>query len=402
MMSVACGGDSGEPASGPPGGVGTPPPAAGTLGTPPAAGSPSGAAGATSTSSGAAGRTAPPTSGVAGSPAGGQAGTLAAAAGSGAAGTSAAAGSGSAGTGPSGAAGDTVSAAGSGAAGSSGGVAGAGQPPATGAGGFPKTDEVNVKSKGPYAVMTYTDGLSEPAYDSAMMYYPADAEPPFAAVAFTPGFTATKEDYTFLGDMLASHGIAALLTTPTTLSDQPPARGEDLQAAVKAIQAENTREGSPLKGKLATDRICITGHSMGGGGTLFAANDLGDMVRCAMPLQPWQPGGTFRDITTPTMFIGAQADTIASVSGNSQPHYASIPDSTEKILVVFEGDHFLTTNRTSTSPSEPKEATPSFDIQAAYIIPFYKLHLEDDERYRPFLYGDMRSMDGVTDFQSSK
>ncbi len=280
-----------------------------------------------------------------------------------------------------------------------GGAGGSMQPPA--AGGFPKAGEVNVKAKGPYTVKTYTEGLEERTYGSSMMYYPEGAEPPYAAIAFTPGFTATKENYTFLGDMLASHGFIALLTTPTSTSDQPPARGTDLEAAVKKIQAENSRAGSPLMGKIAVDRICVTGHSMGGGGSLFAANSLGDMIRCAMPLQPWQPGGSFSMIKAATMFIGAAGDAIASVSGNARPHYQSIPDSTDKYLVVFEGDHYLSTNRTSTDTTAPEEATPSFDIQAAYMIPFYKVYLEDDERYRPYL-GEMRSMEGVTAFESSK
>jgi hypothetical protein len=74
----------------------------------------------------------------------------------------------------------------------------------------------------------------------------------------------------------------------------------------------------------------------------------------------------------------------------------------EKFLVIFEGDHYLSTNRTSTDQTAPEEATPSYDIQAAYIIPFYKLFLEDDERYRPFLYGDMRSTMSVTSYTKSK
>jgi hypothetical protein len=40
--------------------------------------------------------------------------------------------------------------------------------------------------------------------------------------------------------------------------------------------------------------------------------------------------------------------------------------------------------------------------QAAYMIPFYKLFLEGDERYRPYLYGAMRSMLNITRFESSK
>jgi predicted dienelactone hydrolase len=161
--------------------------------------------------------------------------------------------------------------------------------------------------------------------------------------------------------------------------------------------------GSPLMGKIATDRIGITGHSMGGGGSLFGANQLGTMIRCVVPLQPWQPGGSFSMVAAPTLIVGAASDTIASVSGNARGHYASIPDTTEKILVVIEGDHYLSTDRTSgVSASEKAVANDNYDPQAAYMIPFYKLFLEDDERYRTYLYGPERSMTNVTDFTANK
>ncbi|HKU41719.1 MAG TPA: hypothetical protein VJR89_26360 [Polyangiales bacterium] len=297
-----------------------------------------------------------------------------------------------------------IPAAGAPAAGASGvTAAGASGAPAPMAG-FPKTDEINIKAKGPYTVKSYKEGLEATEYSSAVMYYPEGAQPPFAAVALAPGYTASGTDYEFVGDMLASHGIAALLTTPTnTNADQPAARGDDLVAAVKHIMQENSRQGSPLLGKLATDRICVTGHSMGGGGSLFAANKLGNMIRCAVPMQPWQTGGSFPMITAPTMIIGAASDTTASVSSHASQHYASIPNTTEKFLVVFEGDHYLSTDRTSGIPAGmPAMANQNYDIQAAYMVPFYKLFLESDERYRPYLYGDERSMASVTRYDHSK
>lgn len=315
-------------------------------------------------------------------------------------------GSGTAGTSGN-AAGANAVAAGSGSAGTSGAAsaAGSGGMASVSMGGFPRTsEEINVKSKGPYKVKIYSDGLTASEYSSSVMYYPEDAAPPFAAVALAPGFTASGTDYEFVGDMLASHGIAVLLTTPTdTDVDQPPARGEDLVAAVKHLKEENTRKGSPLEGKLATDRICVTGQSMGGGGSLFAANTLGDEIRCALPMEPWQPGGSFPKITAPTLIIGAASDTIAPVSDHANGHYASIPSSTEKFLVVFEGDHYLSTDRTSgIAQGMPAVANENYDIQAAYMVPFYKLFLESDERYRPYLYGAMRSMMSVTRYEKSK
>jgi hypothetical protein len=120
-------------------------------------------------------------------------------------------------------------------------------------------------------------------------------------------------------------------------------------------------------------------------------------------MQPWQPGGSFPMISAPTMIIGAASDTIAAVSSNAQGHYSSIPDSVEKFLVVIEGDHYLSTDRTSGVPqSDMAVANDNYDPQAAYMVPFYKLFLESDERYRPYLYGSERSMEKVTDYQKSK
>jgi dienelactone hydrolase len=282
-----------------------------------------------------------------------------------------------------GSAGGAAMAAIAGAGGAAGGAAGggtAGTPP-TGPGGFPKSDPVNTDQKGPHAFMSYTDGLANPEYDSAVMYYPTDAEPPFGAAVFSPGFTATKEQYmNFLGELLASHGIAMLLTTPTTTADLPTQRAMDLEAAVEQIKKENERDGSPLKGKLATDRICVTGHSMGGGGTLWAATDLGSKIRCAVPLQPWQPGQSFAMITAPTMFIAAQADSVADVASNASFFYDSIPDTVSKYYVEFSGaSHFLTTNDLGTA----------YDGQSKYMIAFYKVYLEDDMRYLDVLNGPM-------------
>lgn len=239
---------------------------------------------------------------------------------------------------------------------------------------FPRTDEaVNVERAGPYKFERYTQGLANRAYNSAVVYYPTDAKPPFAAVAFSPGFTATKESYQdFLGPLYASHGIVLLLTTPTSTGDFPQQRADDLKAALEVLKAENTRAGSPLQGKIATDRLGVTGHSMGGGGTLWAANSLGTQIKAALPLQPWQPGQSFNRIAVPTLFIAAQNDTIAGNASNSYTHYRSIPASVPKYFVEFAGaSHFLTSNnRGSNYPGQSK-----------YMVAFLKAYLEDDQRY---------------------
>ena len=252
-----------------------------------------------------------------------------------------------------------------------------GAPP--GPGGFPKNDAVNTDRNGPYMTASYTAGLDNPAYNSSIMYYPTDAPPPYAAAVFSPGFSATKEDYqSFLGPLMASHGMVILLTTPTTTADLPTTRAVQLEAAVKQIATENTRDGSPLKGKLAPDRVCVTGHSMGGGGTLWAAQTLGNMIRCAVPCEPWQPGQTFPMVKAPTLFIAAQDDTIAPPAQNASIFYDSIPAGVPKYYAEFSGgSHFLTT----------PDLGSDQDGQSKYMIAFYKVYLEDDLRYMSVLTG---------------
>jgi dienelactone hydrolase len=258
---------------------------------------------------------------------------------------------------------------------------------------FPRSAEaVNVASKGPYGFKSYSDGLSDPAFESAIMYYPDGAQPPYAAIVLSPGFLASKESYTKLGEIFASHGFAMMLTTPTDVLDFPPDRGKDLVAGVARIKLENERTASPLFGKLAPDRVCITGQSMGGGGTLHGASELGTKIRCVVPLQPWEPGTTFARITAPTLFIGAEADTVAGVAENASVHYASIPSSVEKIYAEFKGaDHFLTTN-----------AGTLWEEQSMVMVSFYKLKLEDDQRYAVYLYGGMEPKAALSKYEFSK
>lgn len=331
--------------------------------------------------------------GIAGmrAPTAGMAGGMAAPMAAGA-GATARSGSGGGGSGVTAGASGVMASAGAGAGGESTAGMGGSMPPEPGPGGLPRADEVNVEQMGPYAFESFTEGTSNSAYGSAILYYPTDATPPFAAVVFSPGFTATKESYQdFLGPLLASHGIVMMLTTPTTTGDFPNQRAADLEAAIEQLEALNEMSGSPVQGKLATDRVCVTGHSMGGGGSLWAANDLGERVRCAVPLQPWQPGQSFSSIVAPTMFITGERDNVAGNSSNSRVHYGSIPDSVPKYYVEFAGaDHYLTTNTRGTN----------YAVQSRYMIAFYKVYAEDDRRYLEFL--DAPPDAELSDYQKSK
>lgn len=68
---------------------------------------------------------------------------------------------------------------------------------------------------------------------------------------------------------IASHGFLVLGTVPQEGAPQRPddrrqATDDDLRAAIDWAQNENARTGSPLKGKIAMDKVAVMGQSCGG------------------------------------------------------------------------------------------------------------------------------------------
>jgi triacylglycerol lipase len=250
-----------------------------------------------------------------------------------------------------------------------------------GGGGMGDGSAVNVEIEGPYAVATYD--MTDPEWDSATMYYPMGEAGPFAAMAVSPGYTEYKEDMSWWGEMLASHGFAVLVTTPTdTFGDQPPDRGVDLVQAVMRIKAENAAAGSPLMGKIDVAHVGVSGHSMGGGGSLHAAATLGDQVQAVIPLMEHGPAFDATQagqVKAAALLIAGEADTaiLGPPDLYSIPHYKGMTAASHRAIgIVVGGDHFMAVNTGA-----------HHDVLARYSVAWLKLYLEGDDRYAPYIYG---------------
>ncbi|MET0283244.1 MAG: hypothetical protein ABW352_02195 [Polyangiales bacterium] len=248
-------------------------------------------------------------------------------------------------------------------------------PPAPG-GGYIRGDaptSASASAKGKYAVKTYTNGYRDgPAYADSTIHYPTDAEPPFAIMAIVPGFVSPQSSIQNWGPFLASHGIVTMTIGTNSPGDQPPAREAALLDALKTLESENTREASPLKGKLDLTRQAVGGWSMGGGGTLLAAEHT-PSLKAAMAICPWNPGYNYGKVKVPSLMFAGTLDTLAG--GQSQPFYQSIPETTPKLLWEVNGaDHWY-----ANDPAGQGGAV------GRYGLSFVKVFLEGDERYRPFL-----------------
>ncbi len=209
--------------------------------------------------------------------------------------------------------------------------------------------------------------LEVTGFGGGTIYYPTStAEGTFGAVAVAPGFTATESSMAWLGPRLASQGFVVFTIDTLTTSDQPASRGDQL---LRALDYLTTR--SDVSDRIDAGRLAVVGHSMGGGGTLEAAKD-DPSLKAAIPLTPWNTDKTWPEVSTPTLVVGAQNDTIASVTTHAKPFYQSLPGSTDKAYLELRGASHFAPNSDNTTI-------------AKYSISWLKRFVDDDLRYDQFL-----------------
>jgi dienelactone hydrolase len=232
----------------------------------------------------------------------------------------------------------------------------------------------SVQADGPFAVSTQTLSAGG-GFGGGTVYSPNTAGQ-YSLVAFCPGFTATQTSIAVMGRRLATHGFVVITMNTNSTSDQPPSRATQLIAALNTVAALTT---GPVAGKVDSARRVVTGHSMGGGGTLIAASNNPSLL-AAVPLAPWSRSpNTFPNDKVATAIIGGSADNIAPPGTHAIPFYNSIPTSTKKLLGIINGaSHGFVQNNPANQPS-------------SYVqIAWTKRFADGDTRYSQFLNGDSR------------
>ncbi|MEU7999266.1 alpha/beta hydrolase [Micromonospora sp. NPDC049060] len=223
-------------------------------------------------------------------------------------------------------------------------------------------------SRGPFATASQSvSSLSVIGFGGGVIYYPTStAEGTFGAVAISPGYTAAWSSIDWLGPRIASHGFVVIGIETNTRLDQPDSRGRQLLAALDYLT-----QRSSVRGRIDASRLAVSGHSMGGGGSLEAAVAR-PSLQAAVPLAPWNLDKTWSDVRVPTLIIGGESDSIAPVSSHSEPFYNSIPASSEKAYLELNGaSHFFP--QTVNTPT------------ARQAVAWLKRFVDDDTRYEQFL-----------------
>ncbi len=242
--------------------------------------------------------------------------------------------------------------------------------------------------RGPYQVAYYSQLPPVAEFSAATLYFPANKGDDFGGVVVAPGFIERQENIQWWGDHLASHGYAVLVIDTNEPRDNPAIRAEALMAGVNLLRTENTRMGSSLRGKIIEDRMAIMGHSMGGGGTLLAANEHSAELKAAIPFTPWLPDADFSSVTVPTLLIAGEIDRIASVADHARPHYETLTAASPRMYMEIKGgNHFIANSMTENEGLNPN--IDVHDLVGSMAVAWLKLFMDGDESYRDAIFGDM-------------
>ncbi|MGW4113963.1 alpha/beta hydrolase family protein [Actinosynnema sp. NPDC004786] len=221
--------------------------------------------------------------------------------------------------------------------------------------------------RGPFATSSTSVSSLVSGFGGGTIYYPTStAEGTFGAIAISPGFTGTESTIAWLGPRIASQGFVVITIATNTLYDQPDSRASQLLAALDYLT-----QRSDVRSRIDASRLGVMGHSMGGGGTLRAAEER-PALQAAIPLTGWHTDKTWGSVRVPTLVVGAEDDSVAPVASHSIPFYTSLPSTLDKAYLELNGASHFAPNTSNTTI-------------AKYSIAWLKRFIDNDTRYEQFL-----------------
>jgi len=244
----------------------------------------------------------------------------------------------------------------------------------------PDPTDATVSTNGPFAFETITVPAGN-GFGGGTIYAPTDtSQGLFGGVALSPGFTEKQNVVAWYGPLLASNGFVVITIDTNGLYDFPPARGDQLLAALSYLTTT-----SAVASRVDASRLAVMGHSMGGGGSLEAAKKKPDL-KAAIPLAPWDQTQDWSANVTPTLVVACQNDSIAPIKDHAVPFYGSI--TAEKAYLELAGvDHACPSSTNATI--------------ARSALSWLKRWVDGDTRYDQFLCPPPATSPAISAYQAT-
>lgn len=235
--------------------------------------------------------------------------------------------------------------------------------------------------KGPFATAQVSVAPGN-GFNGGTIYYPTDTSlGTWGAVAIVPGYTALfANEEAWMGPWLSSFGFVVIGVETNSRTDYDVARGTQLLAALDYLTQK-----SPVRDRVDPDRLSVIGHSMGGGGVVYATEHR-PSLKAAIALAPFSPSQNMSTDQVPTMVMGGQNDTVVTPS-YLDGLYATMPAATQSDFVQIAGaDHVWYTHPQT--------------LEMRILIPWLKTFVDNDTRYTQFLCPALADPSGVSIYHS--
>jgi dienelactone hydrolase len=234
---------------------------------------------------------------------------------------------------------------------------------------------------GPFA----TASLSVPPgddFNGGTIYYPTDtSKGTWGGVAIVPGYTALfADEEAWMGPRLASFGFVVIGIETLSRDDFDVDRGTELLAALDYL----TRQ-SPVRDRVDPSRLSVIGHSMGGGGVVYATEHR-PSLKAAVALAPYSPSQDMSTDKVPTMVMAGQNDTVVTPSSLDSLYATLRPSTLNDFVQIAGADHAYYTHPNS--------------VEMRILIPWLKIFVDQDARYTQFLCPNLADSTGVSIYRS--
>jgi dienelactone hydrolase len=236
-------------------------------------------------------------------------------------------------------------------------------------------------SRGPFATSQTSVGGGH-GFKDATIYYPTDtSQGTWGAVAIVPGYTAQfADEEAWMGPWLSSFGFVVIGIDTNSPNDWDTDRGTQLLAALDYLTTQ-----SSVRDRVDPNRLAVIGHSMGGGGVVYATEHR-PSLKAAIGLAPFSPSQSMATDKVPTMVMGGQKDPTVT------PSYlngllATLPSSTQSAFVQIAGADHLYYTRPNAN-------------EMRIAIPWLKIFVDGDTRYGQFLCPSLADPSGISQYTS--
>lgn len=205
----------------------------------------------------------------------------------------------------------------------------------------------------------------------ADLYYPCNSSGPLPATTMMSGFMGTNEQVAWLARDVAASGYVVLALTPTNTLGMVSGWRDDHKAGIRKLKDLNN--SGVLRGRIDTSKLSVCGHSKGGGGALWAADQLGGELASAVGMAPYQEQFfNLSGVRAATLIQAGAMDTLAN-GLMTRSEYSDLPNSISKGYFTYSVGHMAWA---SNNPSLSRD-----------IIAWYDYYLKCDDSARSTLSG---------------